>query len=395
MTQPAILRRVPMIAVLSATLFAGLALAQPPPPARPLQPLEQVLFDHENGQQSIAGRVLVTAADGGVLVETDDGVLWTVESPQLVSRTPTGSPFQPVTPEEMAARLVAQLPPGFNTHDTSHYVIAYNTSRVYAQWIGSLLERLHRAFTNYWKREGLEIREPEFPLPVVVFVDKKSYAEASRDDLPGGVGNILGYYSLRTNRVNMFDLTGAEALRGRGRRGTFRDINQMLSRPAAIPLVSTIVHEATHQIAFNCGLQARYADLPLWLLEGMAVYFEAPDLTSARGWTGMGKVNYPRLQTFRRNHTRWNDRTLVSLLSDDSRFRDPRTGPDAYADAWALNYYLIKYESKAYAEYLKLLAEKQPLIIGSPESRLEEFRQHFGDLDKLEQEFLKRMSHVE
>src|SRR4029079_18377404 len=121
--------------------------------------------------------------------------------------------------------------------------------------------------------------------------------------------------------INMFDLTGAEALRGQQRRGTLRDINQMLSQPAAVPLVATIVHEATHQIAFNSGLQTRYADLPLWLLEGMAVYFEAPDLDSSRGWTGIGKVNYPRLETFRKNQPKWNDRTLGGMLADDKRFR--------------------------------------------------------------------------
>jgi hypothetical protein len=329
-------------------------------------------------------------------LQSNDGALWTIEPTQIVSRTPTDKPFAPATREELAAQLAAELPPGFSTHTTPHYVIAYNTSRIYAQWTGSMLERLHRAFTNYWQREGLSIREPEFPLVVQVFSDWPGYAEASRDDLPGGVGNIIGYYSLRTNRVNMFDLTGAEALRGQERRrGSLRDINAMLSQPAAIPLVSTIVHEATHQIAFNCGLQTRYADIPLWLCEGMAVYFEAPDLASTRGWTGIGKVNYPRLETFRNNQPRWNERSLESLLADDRRFRDSRAASDAYAEAWALNYYLIKYQPKAYAAYLKLLAEKSPLVESGPKARLDEFRQHFGDLDKLEQDFLRRMSRVE
>ena len=140
-----------------------------------------------------------------------------------------------------------------------------------------------------------------------------------------------------------------------------REINQMLSQPAAVPLVATIVHEATHQIAFNCGLQTRFADIPLWLCEGMAVYFEAPDLASTRGWRGIGRVNYPRLDTFHRNLPNWNDDSLEALLADDDRFRDPQTAVDAYADAWALNYYLIKYQPKAYADYLKTLAEKPPL----------------------------------
>jgi hypothetical protein len=91
----------------------------------------------------------------------------------------------------------------------------------------------------------------------------------------------------------------------------------------------------------------------------------------------------------------WNDRSLAGLVSEDRRFRDARAGADAYADAWALNYYLIKYEPKAYAEYLKHLSEKQPLIETSPSERLEEFQQHFGDLKELEQDFLRRMSRVE
>jgi hypothetical protein len=199
----------------------------------------------------------------------------------------------------------------------------------------------------------------------------------------------------------MFDLTGAEAVRravsgrdGGSRRGSMREINQMLSHQDALPLVATIVHEATHQIAFNCGLATRYADIPLWLCEGMAVYFEAPDLASTRGWRGIGKVNYPRLEVFRENVPNWNKESFERLLATDARFRDPQTAFAAYADAWALNYYLIKYKPKAYADYLKMLAEKRPLADDNKRTRLEEFRQHFGDLGRLEQEFLKQMSRV-
>ena len=315
---------------------------------------------------------------------------------RTVSRERLETPFKPLKADELAERLLAELPAGFRIYTTPHYVICYNTSRAYAQWTSSLLERLYKAFTNYWQSKGLELHEPEFPLPVCVFADRRSYDAASREDLPGGTGNIVGFYSLRSNRINMFDLTGAEAVRRARphRRGSMREINQMLSQPAAVPLVATIVHEATHQIAFNCGLQTRFADIPLWLCEGMAVYFEAPDLTSTRGWRGIGRVNYPRLDTFRRNLPRWNDGSLESLLSRQPRFRDPHTAVDAYADAWALNYYLIKYQPKAYAAYLKLLAEKPPLVEDDPKTRLAEFREHFGDLRKLEQDFLKQMSRV-
>jgi hypothetical protein len=316
------------------------------------------------------------------------------EAAEISSRKPLDVPFTPVTSRELAERLLAELPADFRVHTTPHYVVCYNTSRAFAQWTSSLLERLHKAFTSYWKNEGLALREPEFPLAVLVFADREAYDRYSREDLPNGVGSIVGFYSLRSNRVNMFDLSGAESLRGPQRRSSLREINQILSQPAAVPLVATIVHEATHQIAFNCGLQTRFADIPLWLCEGMAVYFEAPDLSSTRGWRGIGRVNYPRLRTFRDNVGQWRKGSLERLLANDHRFRNPRTASDAYADAWALNYYLIKYEPEAYRNYLQALAAKPPLVEDGPQARLAEFREHFGDLQALEKKFLEQMMRV-
>jgi hypothetical protein len=352
-------------------------------------------FVRDGRPRDVEGRIVIEAADGGMLVEADDGVLWTVEGDDVRRRQAVDSPFEPMSRDQLAEKMLAELPGEFRVHTTPHYVVCYNTSRAYAQWTSSLLERLYKAFTNYWQKQGLEIRESEFPLPVLVFAERQMYDAASREDLPTGTGNIVGFYSLRSNRVNMFDLTGVEALRGaNNRRGSLREINQMLSQPAAVPLVSTIVHEATHQIAFNCGLQTRFADIPLWICEGMAVYFEAPDLASTRGWRGIGRVNYPRLNRFQNNLPNWNDETLERLLSGDDRFRNPQTAIDAYADAWALNYYLIRYKSKEYADYLQTLSEKRPLVRDDAETRMEEFGDHFGDLRRLEQDFLRQMSRV-
>jgi len=355
---------------------------------------EHVEFVSDGRQREADGRVLIEAADGGILLQTTDGALWAIERGELQRRQKLDIPFKPLSPAALSEKLVSELPAGFRSYTTPHYVVCYNTSRTYAQWTSSLLERLYKAFTNYWEGQGIELHEPEFPLPVFVFASRQQYDQAARDDLPGGTGNIIGFYSLRSNRINMFDLTGVEAVRASNSHGSMKELNVMLSQPAAVPLVATIVHEATHQIAFNCGLQQRYADIPLWLCEGMAVYFEAPDLASTRGWRGIGKVNYPRLETFRKNLSSWHDGSLEELLRDSRRLRDPRTAVDSYANAWALNYYLIKYQPKAYTEYLKALAEKQPLIDDTPQRRMAEFREHFGDLRKLEQDFLRQMSRV-
>lgn len=375
-------------------LFAERAAA--PQAAPSPAPLDRITYQLAGNQHSLTGRVLITAADGGMLLQTDDGTLHTIQGRDVLNRETTDEAFVPVTHKELGERLIADMPPGFRVHNTPHYVVCYNTSREFAQWTSSLLERLYKAFTSYWQRQGFELTDPEFPLVVLVFADRQMYDAASRDDLPGGTGGIIGFYSLRSNRVNMFDLTGSEALRGPGsRRGSTREINQMLSQPAAVPLVSTIVHEATHQIAFNCGLQTRFADIPLWLCEGMAVYFEAPDLASTRGWRGIGRVNYPRLKTFRHNLKNWQTGHLAGMLASDDRFRDPRRAVASYADAWALNYYLIKYRPEEYTAYLKMLADKPPLVDGGPQQRLDEFREHFGDLASFQRDFLKAMSRIE
>ncbi len=357
--------------------------------------VEIVTFTDGQSRQTVTGRVLAQDADGGVLLESPNGRQWVVEAENVVTREPINAPFTPLAHDALAEQVRAELPEGFESHITPHYVVCFNTSRAYAEWTSSLLERLHRAFTNYWTNQGVDIHEPEFPLVVIIYATSDQYRTASADELGSAAGSIIGYYSLTTNRVSMFDLTGAEAMREvTGSRALRRDINQMLTQPAALPLVATVVHEATHQIAFNCGLQTRLADLPLWLVEGMAVYFEAPDLSSSRGWRGIGKVNYPRLQTFQANLRRTGRSNLLSLIADDKRFRNPRTAVDAYADAWALNYFLIRYHPDQYVSYVQTLAAQPALVPSTAETRIETFRTHFGDPADIDREFRKRMARL-
>ena len=378
---------------MSASLLALVAVLLVAVLGDPCHAVETVRFDQAGEQQTVAGRVLAEDASGAVYLQANDGAVWLLKGDEVLDRQADDTPFEPISQEALSKRLLAELPSGFQVYTTPHYVVAYRTSRDFAKWTASMLERLHKAFTAYWEKQGLELHEPEFPLIVIVHPDAASFAAAA-DEFNGSPGGIVGYYSLQSNRVMMYDLSGLERLRGSSRRGSLKEINQMLRAPGALPLVSTVVHEATHQIAFNCGLQTRYADLPLWLLEGMAVYFEAPDLSSGRGWRGIGKVNYPRLRTFRQNLPQWHSGKLAAMLASDKVFRDPRTGPDAYADAWALNYYLIKKRPKDYTAYVRKLAEKPALVVDTVDERLDEFREHFGEISEVERAFLAAMARV-
>ena len=166
----------------------------------------------------------------------------------------------------------------------------YDTSRAYAQWCGALFERLYPAFRNAWTRQGFEMAEPEFPLVAVVFSDKASYVKYSKPELGDAADSIIGYYNMESNRMIMYDLAGV-AVNRPGRSVGLSHINQFLASPNAPGAVSTIVHEATHQIAFNSGLHQRLSDCPKWFSEGIAMYCETPDLGRGKGWAGIGAVN--------------------------------------------------------------------------------------------------------
>jgi hypothetical protein len=358
----------------------------------PAVALDHITTERDGRTLHLSGQIVTEAVDGGVLLRDREGILWAVPAEQVVRRSQDNQPYKPMSRAELSARLIDELP-GFRLHHTANYLIAYNTSPSYAQWCGALYERLYRAFRNYWQRRGFSLRDPDMPLIALVFDTREAYARYAQAELGDAARNIVGYYSLQTNRVTMYDLTGSQARPGEfGRVTTSAQINRLLARPGAEWMVATIIHEATHQLAYNCGFHARFADIPLWVSEGLAVYFETPDLESSQGWRNIGGVNTSRLEQFNRYRTKRPPNSLVTLISDDTRFRTPETAIDAYAEAWALTYFLIRRYANAYVKYLQIMAEKSPLIFDTPEERLETFQSVFGqDLKALDAEFLDHM----
>jgi hypothetical protein len=365
---------------------------------------EHFVLKKNGAQVHISGRVVVEAEDGGALIEDRAGRLWTAQPDQILQRDKDQVPFAPLDADAMAEALLDELPDGFEVHKTAHYLICYNTSPAYAKWCGALFERLYRAFNNFWDRRGMELTTPPRQLVAVIFADQNSYREYAVTELGDAVDSIVGYYNLMTNRVVMYDLTGAQKIRQASDRvGRGVEINRVLSRPEAASLVATIIHEATHQIAFNCGMQTRLADIPIWVSEGIAMYFETPDLKSSRGWRGLGAVNRNRLEQFRDYHKSRPADSIKVLLSDDrriqgrsedSRFQGRQAMLDAYAEAWSLAYYLIKHHPDEFVKYMQLLAVKQPLMADTAEQRIADFERFFGNLTGLDQKFLRQMSRV-
>jgi aminopeptidase N len=141
---------------------------------------------------------------------------------------------------------------------------------------------------------------------------------------------------------------------------------------------------------FNRGMQTRLADAPLWLNEGMANWFETPDLTKKIGWQRPGMVNGLRLNQLRKYLANRPENSLQTLVSSDNRFEGDGA-LEAYAESWALVHFLMKRRKKEFRAYLKAIANKRPGFPVSEETRLKEFLEHFKDLKKLDKAFQARL----
>ncbi len=339
---------------------------------------------------SVLGEAVIKYADGSLLLRTEDGQLWTLTSADVIDTQTSDASFEPLSSDQIYDQFKEQLPAGFSVYKTKHYVLIYNTSDIYVKWVAELFERLHRNFYNYWKSKGFKLDEPRFPLVAIVFSNKASYMAYAQREIGDSAEAMIGYYNMKTNRMVTYDLTGVDGLVPSGTRvSSDAVIRQILSQPQAERTVATIVHEATHQLAYNGGLQIRLADNPLWLSEGIAMFFETPDASSSKGWGAIGKVNTHNLRLFAQFVPKRSADSLMTLISDDKRLRDATTAGEAYPESWALTYFLMSTKSKQFVAYLKELAQQPPLGEVPPRARIEQFKKHFGeDLAALDKELI-------
>jgi Protein of unknown function (DUF1570) len=353
---------------------------------------DEIVFVQNEKEHHLRGEILVTAEDESCLFRDVDSRLWLIKSDEIKSKTDVEEAVPPLTQKEVAANVLAGLPSDFRTESTDHFVVAYNTERAYAKYIGGLYERLLRGFTNHWKsKRKWKLKEPVEPLVAIVFRNYDEYAAFVKNDI--GIdppATMVAYYNLMTNRVVMYDLTSQLVKPGQKLEDD-RQIMEILANPNAIVMITTIIHEGTHQLMFNMGMQQRLAATPIWVNEGLAMYFEPPDLSANSGWRAIGQINQLRLTTLRQALAARPRAPgqLELMLTDDAVFRDQEQLLDRYAEAWGFNYFLLTKYSKEYVDYLKFLSEKPPLVEDSPETRLADFRKFFAkELVELDREFM-------
>lgn len=298
-----------------------------------------------------------------------DGQLYHFAPGQAKQAKRTAPDFHGYTSEEMRSRLYEEFGRRFEFTSTGHYLVAHPRGER-GVW-ADRFEEMYRSFVRYFRVRGFEPNEPPYPLVAVVFGNRSEYQRYVENSKSGAPSGALGHYEPRTNRVYLYDQSSAGG-------------DDRWDETA-----STVVHEATHQTAYNVGVHTRFAQGSRWISEGLATMFEARGVHDARSYDrGDSRINHGRLADYL--HDVAPNQPLgpiQAFIASDQPFE--RTPIPAYANAWALSFFLSETRPQQYAEYLSLTAERPLFTEYRPEQRVADFRRVFGeDLKLLDAHFV-------
>ena len=295
-----------------------------------------------------------------VMLLSRDGWLWDFAPREASDFRNVSNSFSSYPASILRTRLQSELGAEFEVSSTGHYLVVHPRGQR-EQW-SERFERLYRNFLVYFKVRGFQLNEPEFPLIAVVLPNQREFLTYAQRDGSQVSNTVLGYYSPTTNRIAMYDSSGGS------RRAADRQLNE-----------ETIIHEATHQTAFNVGIHSRFAPQPRWIVEGLGTMFEAPGVWDSRSFPDRrDRINAGRLRDFQHQlQSGRTTKTLLNIISTDDLFAQNPT--QAYAEAWAVTFYLCERYPRDYAAYLKRVAHRQPFQPYPSSERVADFISVFGD----------------
>ena len=198
------------------------------------------------------------------------------------------------------------------TGRTRHYFIRTNISRERLDEYSKYLEALYDDYSRFFNIKG---RTPI--MGVFVFKNRDEFDEFS---------GAIGYRASRSTR-GFYTRRGGEPLTA----SYDLDIGGFTTR-------NVLAHECTHQFV---DLAVPF-DVPIWLNEGLAVYFEPSKWDGKKLETGV--LPAARLRSLKRRIEAGDDLPLKDVvLADRAEFT-----VDHYGAAWSLVHFLIHADRKRY-----------------------------------------------
>lgn len=356
--------------------------------------LEFVLKDRK-----IQGKVEVLGQSSCWLLERD-GRMNRLSLKDVKSFHRVDAKFRPYRAAEMRDSLRREFGKEYEVAGSGCYLVCAPRGR--AKQYAELFDSIYRTFRVNFGARGFQLSSPEFPLVAVVLKNRNRFFAYQKQDGVRVNGQLLGYYHPTSNRVALFESGNSVAANTQTSWSAPSLVPPSLTPSAVGPfgafatiqssLEDTIIHEATHQVAFNTGLHSRIGKNPRWIVEGLATVFEA-DGVRERGGSGTRtaklRINRGRFIGFQNfvQKRRKQDSLEAFVASDDMLSRAPL---DFYAQSWALSFYLMETRSRQYATYLKTIAARDPLKPYGKSARVADFQEAFGkDLAWLETGFLR------
>lgn len=235
---------------------------------------------------------------------------------------------------------------------------------------------------------------------------------AIKDKVPVSNG-LMGYYSLLSNRVALFDSTNLvqnqpslhqnaesvdldkQLVADSGADGVG---NSTLAMATAIAgeTTNTVVHETIHQVGYNIGIHSRVGGAPTWVLEGLATALEPSGMRKRTGRNLVSdRLNGERSDWFRDEFRELRPMGfLPALVASDENFY--RNLLHSYSESWAFTFFLLENGTRRQdlVKYLQVLAKRDTSVQYTARQRLADFESAFGDISRLEVEFIRYMDRM-
>lgn len=328
-------------------------------------------------------------------LQSPDGRLTRLPLERVTEFRKVSPQFRGLSVTEAREQLAREWRTGFEVAAAGSYVVAAppGKARAYA----ALLDEVHRSFSTFFSRRDFKLTQPEFPLVAIIFPSEDAFAKYCESDGMSYAPGLRGYYNPDTNRIAFFE--EAEPVSFQPPPLLFEqsppahgidELPEVAAVTTGAGFRDTLVHEATHQLAFNMSLHTRIGDNPRWVVEGLAMIFERNAAgTGERHGNERQRVNEERYEWFMQR-TRGNVLPIKDFIAADRPFGTATL--DAYAESWALAFYLSERRGADYTAYLRRIQERDPLVDYSADERVADFQQAFGkDLDWLQVEWLRFM----
>lgn len=343
----------------------------------------------DGNERLLRGRVIARQPDGGLLLEDASGTISSITADGASTSRPVEADFQFLSDEQMAELLIRQMGATFTITQTEHFILCSQAHELYTEYCGKLLERVHEQYYEFLTDRGIPVEPLTVRLPVIVFRAPATLREfAVRQHPETDFSTVPGYYSIRHNQML---ISGAAA--GAAYRRSSDVIREVRKHRRD---VETVVHEAVHQLAFNSGLQIRYADNPMWLSEGLAVYFESTAGRAALGWSRPGEVSRLHLPTLKTSRPLAAlPVSLTALSTSVQSFQVEESAAYAYAESWAVIHYLAVRRKEGLVSLLGAYQSAKPAQRIPPENHIAILEEAFGEpLAEAEDSVLKHIQRL-